>query len=509
MNGRPLFDFVRPPILFIGSGISKRYLLDYKSWKEMLYSIAERIGIDKRRFASFIQSAEGDASEYGTLPKTATNLKQYLIENLMSGSIRAEDVYTPDELKMYDEEIDAFKILVASQFASYTIRDTLSVTTEMRLLRNLINIVPSIITTNFDRFLENEIFKEFKTYTSISDYYLSGSQGIGEIYKIHGSVESPDSLIICEKDYIDFNKNSKIVSAKMLSMLCDYPMVIIGYSMDDVNIKKIIYNLMSSLNDEKLREIEKNIYYVSYKEGESGLIKGKASFEYEEKRLTLSSIETDNFEVVFEELSSYLPSTSPSEIRKLRQLVKNIVLTSKPSGDQFLKIHIDDLDSSAPENVILMVSDVEYGHAIKEYTIITPDTIIEDILFGGIKLDPEIVLKHFNEYTQIFATTSYIPICPYVNRSKNDSSLRISKYIKVKEKQFENMLGRIEKTFTKRHIDEQDIYKDFNDSQRPLIVVFLFMNKKISYEDALELLKDDFNLYMASKGAMKQTLGLQ
>lgn len=129
----------------------------------------------------------------------------------------------------------------------------------------MVEIIPCVITTNYDSILEHDIFEDrFKVYSRVSDYYLSGSQGIGEIFKIHGTCEDPATMILNQDDYIHLDNESKIVTAKILSVLCDYPMLIMGYSLEDADIKGILDDLISSLDDEKLREVEKNIIYVGY-----------------------------------------------------------------------------------------------------------------------------------------------------------------------------------------------------------------------------------------------------
>ena len=66
-----------------------------------------------------------------------------------------------------------------------------------------------------------------------------------------------------EEDYERFNKRASIVSAKILSILCDYPMIILGYSIEDDDVKGILSDLMSSLDDDKLRELERNIGFYT------------------------------------------------------------------------------------------------------------------------------------------------------------------------------------------------------------------------------------------------------
>ena len=327
-----IFVFDKPPILMIGSGISKRYLSDFKTWDELLQVIAMRMGIDKRTYIAHKHLAEDNPGEYGTLPELAYKLRQLLFEQLASGKIKATDIFTDEEeLRMYDEGVDPFKILVSSEVSTYSVLDDPVTIKELESFRKLINIIPAVITTNYDCFLENEVFKEFSVYTSVLDYYYFHSEGIGEIHKIHGSANDPESLVITSKDYEDYSKKSKIISAKVLSMMCDYPLLIVGYSLADDDISQMIYNFMSSLDEEYLQTLRDNIIYVVYEKDLAEPIHGTKTFKNEQGEFTLRTVRTSDFNAIYEELGTYTPSASPQEIRKIRQLVKNIVLTAEPT----------------------------------------------------------------------------------------------------------------------------------------------------------------------------------
>lgn len=69
--------------------------------------------------------------------------------------------------------------------------------------------ITGVITTNYDSFLE-DIFSGFTKYVGQSQLIFSAIQGIAEIYKIHGSVELPDSLVINEEDYLRFQEKAHI-----------------------------------------------------------------------------------------------------------------------------------------------------------------------------------------------------------------------------------------------------------------------------------------------------------
>ena len=244
----PLFNFKRPPALLIGTGIVKRYSSDSRTWRELLKRVAENIGIDEDRFKVFESAAMTGCNEkIGYLPKLASNLKEYLNLELIAGRLKISDMLSQDDYDLYmnSSNPDPIKFMVATELNKVEMTTEPRFLEEIDLMKKLPDIVPCVITTNFDKFIDECIFdNRFAIYSRVSDYYLSGSQGIGEIYKIHGTVDHPEGLILNEEDYVQFFDRSKIVSAKILSILCDYPMVIMGYSMNDPDVINIIEDLI-------------------------------------------------------------------------------------------------------------------------------------------------------------------------------------------------------------------------------------------------------------------------
>ena len=47
---------------------------------------------------------------------------------------------------------------------------------------------------------------DFKTYVSQKDLLFSSLQQLGEIYKIHGSVSDPNTIVINKADYTKFDE---------------------------------------------------------------------------------------------------------------------------------------------------------------------------------------------------------------------------------------------------------------------------------------------------------------
>ena len=392
--------FSRPPILLIGSGITKRYSDGAQDWMGLLDAIGKRVGIDRDVMMPLIRKSKKTHDEsLSYLPKLASLMSDHLDEMLRTKEISIENILNTEDLDLYYEgNIDPIKILAAYECRGITIKDDEVVKEEINCLRSLSDNIPCIITTNYDTMLEDIVFEgRFKPYSRISEYYLSGSQGIGEIYKIHGTCSDPSTMILNEEDYLSFSKNAKIISAKILSILCDYPMLVMGYSMEDSDIRCIMNDLISSLDDDKLSELERNILYVAYDEGNMGFTESKMSFEFEGRRMIIPAIKTDNFSVIFKELSSMEPSVSPQLVRRLRQIIRNLCISEGTYGNRLKIVGIDDVDDDADKYVIT-ITDHAGSKVIDMVQAFMPDGLLKDVLSDRSVISPDSFVALFYKH---------------------------------------------------------------------------------------------------------------
>lgn len=72
------------------------------------------------------------------------------------------------------------------------------------------------------------IVMQVKIYVGQSQLIFSAIQGIAEIYKIHGSVEVPESIVINEEDYVEFERKSTYLAAKLMTIFMEYPIIFMG-----------------------------------------------------------------------------------------------------------------------------------------------------------------------------------------------------------------------------------------------------------------------------------------
>ena len=136
----------------------------------------------------------------------------------------------------------------------------------------LINRIKYIITTNYDPLLEFAYQERMEKIIHEDELpLLSDHQEKTILLKIHGDLSDPDSIVITTSDYDKMDKSS-ITLDKIKSLLAEYSVVFIGYSIRDSYIEEMLRDIDHRLKlqrrpyffiDNKIDE-EKKKHLISY-----------------------------------------------------------------------------------------------------------------------------------------------------------------------------------------------------------------------------------------------------
>ena len=246
--------------------------------------------------------------------------------------------------------------------------------------------------------------------------FSDDSYNVAEIYKIHGSARDANSIVITERDYNHFNETRKLIIAKMLILFSESPIIFMGYSFTDENIRNIIADFLGCLSSEQLSTIDSHFVFVSYEKDQMSLIESKTQIVTPSGDIIpVTEIRTDNYSLIFDTLNQIVPGISPLRIRQTRKVIKRIIDDSIASQEaDSIIIGLDKLDhmdfSSKPiavavgyrENILN-----KYG-----YGQLAPDVIIEDLLYDNKDLDSEHMC--YERYESI-ARNHIMPVFKYVS----------------------------------------------------------------------------------------------
>lgn len=222
------------PILFVGSGFTKRYAQG-PNWEELLTHLATNCPLIDKNFAYYKQAYNGDLKKIGSV---FSELYREWAWGAGKDLFPAEffSAEAPPDIFIKYAIAESLKNLGPNDKGSY---GSAELDAEIEALKNI--SAHAIITTNYDQVIE-PLFPDYEPIVGqqiMRRSYLS----IGEIFKIHGCCSIPQSIILHEDDYKRFEEDHKYLSAKLLTYFIEHPLIFIGYRAEDPNIKAILYDV--------------------------------------------------------------------------------------------------------------------------------------------------------------------------------------------------------------------------------------------------------------------------
>lgn len=433
------------PIVFIGSGMSKRYLKNFPTWPALLQEywkqIEEPISIfqfmRKLERSEIPETATDSEKAFLINVKTATYIQQKFDDLFYNGTISVEGL-TDEEA--YSNKISPFKYSIARRFSNYQIKNDM--VEEIEEYKNFLSKAKVIVTTNYDTLTEDllaELDKRPTVYVGQKGFF-DETYNWSELFKIHGDVNDPSSIIITEEDYKSYDKNSILISAKILSNLIQSPIIFSGYSLTDRNVQKLLVDFASQLPNDDMRKNNNRITVVEYE---------KDNHDFTEQivnnpslNISHSILKTDNYKQIFSDIGKINQGLTPYEVNRFQESVKTIVVTAGKIGklDSYLV---------SPQNLDTLPEDIKKRRIVvalgdKKNMFVNPSYIdyVEDYFKDGGTFLPEVALRFIaNENTQ-----ARIPLVKYLKDVDYDKFEFLSK------KQKEKIAKRIDKMGTLQDI---------------------------------------------------------
>lgn len=418
------------PIVFIGSGISKRYLKDFPTWEELLKEYWDLIG-ESENFYSYLRNLKSDMDESLTEEE-----KDFLANARIASYIndKFEDLFYKEEIKLesltidqaYKQKMSPFKHELANKFKTYEFKE--GIEEELQSYKAFLSKARVIVTTNYDMLTEN-LLNEIGAPPSVfvgQNGFFDRTTDWCDLYKIHGDVHDPNSLIINENDYKNYDKNSILISAKILSTMLESPIIFLGYSLTDRNVRKLLSDFSSQLPNEDIRKSSNRILIVQYDNGEQELIEQMSRDEILDVGFIL--ISTDNYKSLYDTISQINEGLTPYEVHRYEKAIKQIVLAAGNKGalDTVLvsPTELNELQDQIDNDKPIVVA---LGN--KKYMFVNPDLVnyLQDYLFDKNELLPSVALRFVAKENP----KSRVPFLKYVNNSNLD---QLDLYKKEKEK---------------------------------------------------------------------------
>lgn len=415
-------EFKQLPYLFVGTGFSIRYA-NAMSWKELLFSIWKVVHDDNElEFEKSLQRIEyelklqspdltEEQKKYDIFPQMALELQKEFNILYYRESEFEKTVFTTDESEeIIKNKYDPFKYYVTKLTRKIKLDSTKEEYKELVPLIKNQNKIAGIITTNYDECLE-EIFRDFDVNIGQDNMLLSNVNSAFEIYKVHGCVTNPNSLVFTKADYDYFLNKLKYLSAKLLTIFVEHPIIFIGYGMGDPNIQNLFQEISECLAQEDLERAKRNFIFISpVFEGESEI--RIREFSYGTKRIPMTEFRLADYSCFYEKLDSIVSSMPVKLMRKMQDMVtKYIYSTEVTNNIMFGSINSPEIDD---DKAALYVGTVDTIAQMGFDSFGIMD-ILEDILYDNkpFLCNEKLISKTFKNIRSTSGTT-FLPVYKYI-----------------------------------------------------------------------------------------------
>lgn len=191
--------------VFVGAGVSMA--AGYPSWSTLLQEIGDELGVSSKNIQDLAALAQWSIQESGGATRVRNVIKEHI----------GVDHPLPEALQ------------IVARFPAR-----------------------HIWTTNYDRLIERafrEIDRPIDSVSAAKDLALKATPGATRLYKMHGSVDRLDDVVISTDDYELFRSRRGAYLPLLHAHLTSMSMLFIGLSFTDPNIRHVLSLIRESFTD--------------------------------------------------------------------------------------------------------------------------------------------------------------------------------------------------------------------------------------------------------------------
>lgn len=406
------------PYLFVGSGFSKRYY-NTPTWEELLKYLASLVNEDEFYYAKIVDTVSrrfNKNKEYNSFMTAICDELEVELSNIWFTDDRFAENRQKYKNAILEKNCSPLKIEIAEYLSNLTIISK-EMQEELDILTQTSNrSIAGVITTNYDKLLEN-IF-EFEVYRSQDELLFNTNYNINELYKIHGCVTMPESILINSKDYDSIKEKHKYLTAKLLTIFLEHPIIFIGYSIGDEDILNILKDITSCVGPEKLSIIEKRFFFVNWDSSTDNIEVSEHSIHVADTFLKFTKITLNDFSKLYEILLKNKKKYPVKLIRSIQESIYELTITSQAKDRLLVNIpDFDNIDNFKDVEFVVGFGAIE--RAKSGYISPKAFEIYEDIILDTYSFDANLLLKH--SYLDLCKKHQNLPLYKYLKRASSET----------------------------------------------------------------------------------------
>lgn len=388
------------PFLFLGSGFSRHYISS-PDWKGILSKFSPK---HINQYCSALNSTD--------YPTIASAIAKDV--NDAFWQLPDSDDFKSKYVDKIQDQSSALKYRIAEYLRGISSSDfPEELNNEILSLQQL--SVDGIITTNWDDVAER-MFPSFVTYVGQSELISASTFSVGEIYKIHGCISQPSTMVLTKEDYDQYNDKNTYLAAKLITIFVEHPIVFMGYSLSDPNIICLLKLIVTCMSSSQIATLQKHLLFVDWvdsRESVFDVLSHSMSLDGS-TIIPVTLIRTNNYKEVYECLGHYERTIPANLLRNYKKQFYQIVLSDKPER----QLHVlsgDAIDQNQDIQVVYGFGAIEKFNSAVGYVGINLIHLYRDVIEDNSQYDPLQILQKTIPVIRRGCPTAFFPVYKYLS----------------------------------------------------------------------------------------------
>lgn len=295
--------------------------------------------------------------------------------------------------------------------------------------------------------------------------------------------------MINSDDYKVMNEKNKYLASKLLTIFIEHPIIFIGYSINDEDIKNILYDIVNCLNTDQKEILENRLIFINWDSKIDGIIEENRIIGFKDNSsISIKSFRVSDFTLIYNELAKVKSKYPVKLLRNIKKDMYNLALSEEPSDKVMVNLPHNELLKDEYNKIEYVFGFGVIELAKKGYTSPTSQEIYYDVVLDTENYDSDSLLLHsIPELQKMYGD---MPRFKYINSAKETTI----DFVKNNYKPINNFEYFLNNTLINRHIKEQTISEVLQNYDDPKSQIYNILSLEESQFDLTVLYDYLFNL---------------
>ena len=284
----------------------------------------------------------------------------------------------------------------------------------------------------------------------------------------------------------EFKEKREYLAAKLLTIFMEYPIIFMGYSISDSNIRDILSSIVKCMSNEQVKLLKRRFIFIEYDAEMEGYEIGESSFAFEDNKLiTMTKITLSDYSLIYNAIGKKKMKIPVRLLRLLKDELYLFTLSNEPTAN--IKVAAIDDDRVSNDELVISIGTTE-TISLDGLKGISTDQWYRNIVMHDLRYNTEDLL----DYAPTLAkqVSGILP----VNSLFEDKYQRIEGIDKLLVKDFEDIISKTIERARSRHpqIDIESILSEIPDIDKQMLSIAYLKEGQINLIELENYLKNKF-----------------